>query len=95
MTSSGDTSYLDLVQTTQAGEKVRDTIKSLIPYFSIGSIPAAQGVSKVKCSPSERNILHAVREAFMEEFVRSKKVVVNPLRKTYADWLMHGRLPTL
>ena len=80
MTSSGDTSYSDLVQTTQAGDKVRDTIKSLIPYFSIESIPVAPQVSKVQCSPSERNVLDAVREAFKKEFERSKKVVINPLK---------------
>ena len=35
MTSTGDINYSDLVQTTQAGDKVRDMINSLIPYFSI------------------------------------------------------------
>lgn len=85
MSSNDNTDYSDLVQTALSGDKVQGLIESLLPYFSLESIPAGPVWSKVKCLHDESKALSAVREAFMDEFVRSEKVVANTLINTRAD----------
>jgi len=75
MTSSGDTDYSDLVQTTQSGPKVQYTIENLMNYFDVEAIAAKEGYSKVECSYDVSKALDEVRDEFKKEFIRSKKIV--------------------
>ncbi|PVH70285.1 hypothetical protein DL98DRAFT_661243 [Cadophora sp. DSE1049] len=74
MSSSDDTDCSDLVQTALSGDKVRVLTESLLPYFTLESLPVGIGWSKVECLYDESKALAAVREAYMDEFVRSEKI---------------------
>jgi len=73
-TSSGDIDYSDLIQAAQSGDKVQALIESLVPHFSIESIPAGVGWSRVVCMHDESRALNAVRDAFVNELGYSKKL---------------------
>ena len=77
MSSNDDTGYLDLVQTTLAGDRVQGLTESLLPYFTLESLPVGTGWSKVECLYDESKVLAAVREAYMDEFVQFEKVVAS------------------
>jgi len=85
MASSSGTDYSDLVQAAKSGHKVQQLIADLSRYFSIEAIANKEGYSKVDCAYDESKVLGEVREEFKKEFVQSKKVVINPLVKTWVN----------
>ena len=85
MTSSGDTSCLDLVQAVKSGYKVQTLVKDLLRYFTVETITEGKGYSIVDCVYDASIALDEIREEFKKEFVRSKKVVITPLIKNFVN----------
>jgi len=97
--STGNTEYLDLVQTTKSGDKVQQLVKELFCYFSVQDIANKKGFSKVDCADGGSKILNGVREEFKNEFVRSnaekltnilKAIVPHPKKNKNKYYLSYG-----
>ena len=85
MTSSSSANCLDLVQAVKSGDNVQSLVGNLLRYFLVDAIAEGENCSTVDCIYDTSRALDDIREEFKKEFVRSKKVFINPPMTTFVN----------